>query len=449
MAEEIRVPNIGGAENVDVIEVTVSVGDTVALEDPLITLEGDKATMEVPSPSAGVVESIDVAVGDKVSEGSLILRLKTSSTASGQQESTQTIQKTETTSDESELKSAEQLVSKTSSEPVQPIKDSQTQETIKEETLKSDKSTTNLPLDELEDEGDIHAGPGVRRLAHDLALSLGNIQGSGVKGRILKKDVHQYVKKHLISVDSSSHLQLPKMPSVDFSQWGPIDKKPLAKIKKTSGAHLARCWATIPHVTQFDEADITELEAFRQVQKVIAAKQNLRLTPLVFIMKAVVAALAQFPLFNASLDGEHIIYKKYFNIGVAVDTPNGLVVPVIRDVDKKGLFVLAKELGDISTKAREKGLGITDMQGGCFTISSLGGIGGSAFTPIINAPEVAILGVSKSVKKPIVQPNNELLPRLMLPLSLSYDHRVIDGAEAARFIVFLSSRLADIRNILL
>ncbi|MCB1827404.1 MAG: dihydrolipoyllysine-residue acetyltransferase [Coxiellaceae bacterium] len=424
MAEKILVPDISGAENVDVIEVMVSVGDTVAVDDPLITLEGDKATMEVPSSGAGVVESIAVKVGDKVSEGSLILTLKGEGAAAAPEKQ----------DSKKEEKPAEKK--ETSVEPVT--------------------AAVSAPVDlsdEDDDQGDVHAGPGVRRTAQEFGIPLEKIKGTGAKGRILKEDVQKYVKSKLAAADSGSSagFGFPSAPVVDFSKFGPIDTQPLSKIKKITGVNMSRNWVTIPHVTQFDEADITELEAFRQQQKTIAAQQGLKLTPLVFIMKAVVSALHEFPQFNASLDasGENLIYKKYFNIGIAVDTPNGLVVPVIRDVDKKGMFDLAKELGEISTKAREKGLGLADMQGGCFTISSLGGIGGTAFTPIINAPEVAILGVSKSARKPIVQPNGEILPRLMLPLSLSYDHRVIDGAEAARFTVFLSSRLADIRNILL
>lgn len=425
MAEKILVPDISGAENVDVIEIMVAVGDTVAVDDSLITLEGDKATMDVPSPKAGVVESIAVKVGDKVSEGSLILSLKTEGAA---KESKEAPEKKEAKKEEKKA------------------------EKVKEAPKKEEKKPVKAPEQVIEeDEGDVHAGPGVRRIAHEFGIPLNKIKGTGAKGRIVKEDVQKYVKEKLAIAESGGGFAIAPAPVVDFSKFGPTETQSLSKIKKLSAANLARNWVSIPHVTQFDEADITELEAFRQSQKTLAAEQGIRLTPLVFIMKAVVSALHEFPQFNSSLDpsGEQLILKKYFNIGVAVDTPNGLVVPVIRDVDKKGMFDLAKELGEISAKAREKGLGLADMQGGCFTISSLGGIGGTAFTPIINAPEVAILGVSKSMRKPIVQPNGELLPRLMLPLSLSYDHRVIDGAEAARFIVFLSSRLADIRNILL
>lgn len=434
MAEKIFIPDISGAENVDVIEVFVKPGDTIAVDDSLLTLEGDKATMEVPSPAAGVVESVEVKVGDKVSEGSLVLILKADASSDSDKKASP--------KKEAEPKKQEK-----------PSEKSADKESAAQASAPADKpsGSDGLPPEAWEDDGDIHAGPGVRRIAHEFAIPLNKIKGSGPKGRILKEDVQVYVKTKLAAAETSGGFSLPKAPVIDFSKFGQIDVKPLSKIKKLSGANLARNWVTIPHVTQFDEADITELEAFRQSQKPIADEFGVRLTPLVFIMKAVVSALREFPSFNASLDatGENLVYKQYFNIGVAVDTPNGLVVPVIREVDKKGMFDLARELGEISVKAREKGLGLADMQGGCFTISSLGGIGGTAFTPIINAPEVAILGVSKSARKPIVQPNGDILPRLMLPLSLSYDHRVIDGAEAARFIVFLSSRLADIRNILL
>jgi pyruvate dehydrogenase E2 component (dihydrolipoamide acetyltransferase) len=418
VSEKILVPDIGGAENIDVIEVMVSAGDTVAVDDPLMTLEGDKATMDVPAPKAGVVESVAIKVGDQVSEGRVILTLAASAT--------------------------DQLAEAPKSKAPADVPVSAP--AAKAPDIKADVVET------VDEAGDVHAGPGVRRIAHEFGVSLKKVVGTGPKGRILKEDMQKYVKQRLAVAESGGGMPgFSAAPSVDFSKFGAVETQPLSKIKKLSGANLHRNWVSIPHVTQFDEADITELEAFRQAQKPIAAAQGLRLTPLVFIMKAVVAALHEFPQFNASLDasGQNLIYKKYFNVGVAVDTPNGLVVPVIRDVNKKGMFDLARELGEISTKARKTGLGLSDMQGGCFTISSLGGIGGTAFTPIINAPEVAILGVSKSARKPIVQPNNEILPRLMLPMSLSYDHRVIDGAEAARFTVFLSSRLADIRNILL
>ena len=426
--EKIVVPDIGDAEDVDVIEVFVSPGDTVAVDDSLITLEGDKATMDVPSPEAGVIESIAAKVGDKVSQGSLILTLKVEGTEAGSKP-------------EPESKKA-----------AKPAKEKPTEKKAPKPAPAKVAAPAAQPEGVQGGEGDVHAGPGVRRIAHEFGINLTKIKGTGAKDRIVKEDVQQFVKQQLkIAESGGAGFAVPAAPKVDFSKYGPVETKSLSKIKKLTAVNMYRNWVSIPHVTQFDEADISELEVFRQEQKPIAAEQGIRLTPLVFIMKALVAALREFPAFNSSLDpsGENLILKQYFHIGVAVDTPNGLVVPVIRDVEEKGIFDIAKELGDISKKARETGLGMSDMQGGCFTISSLGGIGGTAFTPIINAPEVAILGVSRSARKPIVQPNGEILPRLMLPLSLSYDHRVIDGAEAARFIVFLSSRLADIRNILL
>jgi pyruvate dehydrogenase E2 component (dihydrolipoamide acetyltransferase) len=296
----------------------------------------------------------------------------------------------------------------------------------------------------------VHAGPAVRRVAREFGVDLAKVTATGPKQRILKEDVQKYVKETLAKQTSSGGMGLPQAPMVDFSQFGQTEVKALTKIKRLTGTNLHRNWLLVPHVTQFDEADITELEAFRNAEKASAEKQGYKLTPLIFIMKAVVAALKAYPQFNASLDasGESLILKKYYNIGVAVDTPNGLVVPVIRDVDKKSIYDLAKELAEISKKAREKGLSVNDMQGGCFSISSLGGIGGTAFTPIVNLPEVAILGVSKAQMKPIYS-KGQFEPRLMLPLSLSYDHRVIDGADGARFTSYLAHLLADIRRVLL
>ncbi len=410
--KEVKIPDIGGASDVDVIEVSVKPGDQVAADEALITLEGDKASMDVPAPFAGEVTEVKLKVGDKASEGDVILLMKTAGDASKP----------------SEAKSDKPAAA--------PAKATQTKPTATKESTSND---------------DIHAGPAVRRTAREVGIDLTKIKGSGAKGRITKDDIKNYVKGKIQQADNGG-FGLPPAPKIDFTKFGEVETQPLSKIKKISGKGLHRNWVSIPHVTQFGEADITEMEAFRQSQKEAAQQQNIKLTPLVFIMKAVVATLKEFPIFNASLDesGENIILKKYVHIGVAVDTPNGLVVPVIRDVDKKGLFDLANELGAISKKAREAGLGLADMQGGCFTISSLGGIGGTAFTPIINAPEVSILGVSRSEMKPVYQKSsNEFVPRLMLPLSLSYDHRVVDGADGARFMVSLTKRLADIRTILL
>jgi len=419
--EKVLVPDIGGAEDIDVIEVAVKSGDTIAVDDTLITLESDKASMDVPSPSAGVVADIAVKVGDKISEGGLILNLKVSAQA-----------KPEAAEKPKEEKPEEKPA-------------------VAEEKPKEEKPIEVKAEKEVELGVDVHAGPAVRRIAREVGIDLNKIKGTGEKGRITKDDVKNYVKTKIQQAESGG-FGLPPAPQVDFSKFGEVESQALSKIKKISGMFLHRNWVSIPHVTQFGEADITEMEAFRQSQKEIAQQQGLKLTPLVFIMKAVVATLNEFPIFNASLDssGENVIIKKYIHIGVAVDTPNGLVVPVIRNVDKKGLFDLAKELGEMSQKARETGLSLKDMQGGCFTISSLGGIGGTAFTPIINAPEVSILGVSRSEIKPVYQKaKNEFVPRLILPLSLSYDHRVVDGADGARFMVSLTQRLADIRTILL
>ncbi len=414
---DVVVPDIGGADNVDVIEVAVKVGDTVAKEDPLITLESDKASMDIPAPFAGEVAEIKVKVGDKISEGGLILKLKSAQAAPAPAKETKKAEKP-----------AAAKATKSAAPETKP-----TPETATATTASSD----------------VYAGPGVRRLAREQDVNLDLVSGSGRKGRIVKEDVENFVKSHGVG-GAAMPAGIAPPPQVDFTKFGEIEVQPLSRIKKLSGANLQRNWVTVPHVTQFDEADITELENFRQQQKVFAEKQGVRLTPLVFIMKAVVAALKDYPLFNASLDpsGENLVMKKYFHIGVAVDTPNGLVVPVIRDVDQKGCLALAQELGEVSLKAREKKLGPSDMQGGCFTISSLGGIGGTAFTPIVNMPEVAILGVSRSQIKPIYI-DGEFVPRLMLPLSLSYDHRVIDGADAARFSQLLVGYLSDIRKVIL
>jgi pyruvate dehydrogenase E2 component (dihydrolipoamide acetyltransferase) len=389
----------------------------VALDQSLITLEGDKATMEIPSPAAGVVHALKIKVGDKVSQGSLILILETV-----------------------EAKKAE------ASTPLE--KTTATAPPAGKQTTQHAPVKVAASVQEQAPDTAVHAGPAVRRIAREFGVDLTQIFGSGEKNRITKEDIQAFIKCALAR--PASEFSVAQAPVIDFSKFGEIETKPLHRIKKLTGANLHRSWISVPHVTQFGQADISDLEDFRAQQKIAAEKQGVKLTPLVFIMKAVVAALQSYPTFNASLDpsGEQLILKKYFHLGVAVDTPNGLVVPVIRDVDQKSLVVLAKELAHISTKAREKGLSLAEMQGGCFTISSLGGIGGTAFTPIVNAPEVAILGVSKASMQPVYE-NNSFTPRLLLPLSLSYDHRVIDGAEGARFMVYLSERLSDIRTLLL
>lgn len=410
--KNITVPDIGGADQVEVIEILVKVGDSIEKEAPLITMESDKATMDLPASEAGTIQELKVKVGDKVSEGSVIAVIVTSGSV--------------------EVPSQKTVAEK---QPPKAVPSPQRTAPPKEESETPDAY--------------IHASPSVRKLARELEVNLEKISPTGPKNRITQADLNSYIKSRLQNAGQGNSV-LPKAPEVNFAKFGEIEKKPLSKIRKLTGKNLQRNWLLAPHVTQFAEADITELEAFRQAQKGAFEKQNIKLTPLVFIMKAVIRVLKLFPQFNASLDesGENLILKKYFHIGVAVDTQEGLVVPVIYDVDKKGLGDLAHELSAISEKARHKQLMPQDMQGGCFSISSLGGIGGTAFTPIINLPEVAILGVSTSFFKPVYQ-DNAFVPRLTLPLSLSYDHRVIDGADGARFIMALVNMLADIRNLLL
>lgn len=431
---EVTVPDIGTDGEVDVIEVLVSVGDEIEAEAGLITLETDKATMDVPSPAAGVVESVAVKVGDKVGQGALVITLTTQTTAPAAATAPAPAASTETN---------------TVSEPA-PVE------------APRKPPVPDHPLDKKEKvDGLAYASPAVRRLANEFGVDLLQVTGTGRKQRILKEDVQEYVKYELSRpkataaagvAQGAGGLQVIAQPKVDFSKFGEVEEVALTRIQKISGPNLHRNWVTIPHVTQFDEADITEMEAFRKQENELQAKKKdgVKITPLVFIMKAAAKALREFPVFNSSLseDGEHLIMKKYVHIGIAVDTPNGLVVPVIRDVDTKGIYELSEELVEISTKARDGKLKATDMQGGCFSISSLGGIGGTAFTPIVNAPEVAILGVSRSEMKPQWN-GSEFVPRLMLPLSLSYDHRVIDGALAARFSVYLSAVLSDIRKLIL
>ncbi len=432
MAEMITVaiPDIGDFEAVEVIEVLVSVGDHVETEGALISLESDKATMEIPSPSAGVVRELKVSVGDKVSEGSVILLMEA-----------------EEVEAESDQPQAEPAHSEPAPEVIVERAAQPAESEVSEREVRPANELVATPLG-----GKAHASPAIRRYARELGVELGQVSGSGPKGRVVKEDVKRFVKKALsqgapAAVAGSG---IPPIPKVDFSRFGEIDPQPLSRIQKISGQHLHACWLNVPHVTQFDEADITEMEAFRQSAKEDAAARGVRLTPLVFILKAVVAVLKEFPRFNASLDleSEQLIIKHYYNIGVAVDTPNGLMVPVIRDVNHKGVYELAEELMEISERAREGKLGSADLQGGTFSISSLGGIGGTQFTPIVNAPEVAILGVARSQMKPVWS-GSEFEPRLILPLALSYDHRVIDGADGARFAARLSQLLSQFVKVLL
>lgn len=426
--KEVQVPDIGGDE-VTVTEIMVNVGDSISEEQSLITVEGDKASMEVPAPFAGTLKEIKVATGDKVKTGSLIMVFEVAGAAP--------------------VAAPVQAAAAPAAAPAQAA------------TPAAAAPATSGEFQENHEYS--HASPVVRRLAREFGVNLAKVKGSGRKNRILKEDVQNYVKEALKRLESGAQaaasgkgdgaaLGLLPWPKVDFSKFGDTEVQPLSRIKKISGANLHRNWVMIPHVTQWDNADITELEKFRQEQNAMEAKRDtgMKITPLVFIMKAAAKALEAFPAFNSSLsdDGESLILKKYVNIGIAVDTPNGLVVPVFKDVNKKGIYELSKELAEVSKKARGGKLTAADMQGGCFTISSLGGIGGTAFTPIVNAPEVAILGVSKSEMKPVWN-GKEFAPRLQLPLSLSYDHRVIDGAEGARFITYLNECLSDIRRLVL
>jgi len=425
----VLLPDVGDFSDIPVIEILVAPGDQVAVDQSILTLESDKATMEVPSPHAGVVEGIAVKLGDKLSRGDLILTLKVDGEGAAP-------------------------VPTPAEPPAQPA------ETAPQRAPgEAERRPAPVPL-RLDDLATItgrkaHASPTVRRLARELGVDLALVKGSGPKDRVLREDVQGYVKRTLAQgaaapAAAALPFALPAAAPVDFSKFGPVETKELSRIQKLSGRHLHRCWLSVPHVTQFDEADITELEAFRKAQKDAADTAGVKLTFLPFLLKAVAVALKRMPTVKSSLtpDGEALVMKHYTHIGVAVDTPNGLVVPVVRDVDKKGIYDLARDLMDLSLKARDGKLLPGDMQGGCFTISSLGGIGGTAFTPIVNAPEVAILGVSRSDLKPVWN-GREFAPRLMLPLSLSYDHRVIDGAAGARFTTLLGRLLGDIRTLLL
>lgn len=424
----INTPDLGGTAEVTVIEVLVKPGDVISTDTQIVTLESDKATMDIPSPYAGKVKTVNVKVGDKVAAGAALITI-------------------DAAEDQAQKPAAKPEAQKPA-EPIKEAKPAPAPAKVESPPARSLPSTPVLTGTLEEANADVHAGPYVRRFARELGVNLAQVSGTGPKQRILKDDVQAYVKAQLTAGPGT--MGLPAAPVIDFAKFGTIETQPLSRIKKISGKNLQRNWMMIPHVTQFGSADITDLEAFRVAQKGAMDKQNVKLTILAFIMKATVASLKAFPTVNASLDasGENLVLKQYFHIGVAVDTPDGLVVPVIRDVDQKGVVALAKELAEVSEKARKKQLTPLDMQGGCFSISSLGGIGGTAFTPIINAPEVAILGVSKSSYQPVYQ-SGQFVPRLMLPLSLSYDHRVIDGAEGARFITHLSNMLSDLRHILL
>lgn len=438
MAEliDIIVPDIGDYKNVLIIDVAVKPGDEIKQEATLVTLETDKAAMDIPSTHSGIVKSVYVQLNGKVSQGDKIISLEITSSADSDSKKTEEPKSTKTESPKSEAAKPE------TNQPAPAVVMAQSQSS----------APVSIPSAE------VYAGPATRRVARELGVDLTKVAGTGRKNRIMSSDVFQFVKNIMTGqasmpgINTGNGLSVAPDLDIDFTKFGAIESKPLLRIKKLTAANLHRNWVKIPHVTQFEETDVTELEIFRQENQVEAQKRNLKLTPLVFIIKAVVSALKAYPQFNASLskNGEELILKKYINVGVAVDTPNGLVVPVVKQADTKSLFDLAEELGVLSQKARDGKLTGQEMQGGCFSISSLGGIGGTMFTPIINAPELAILGVSKTQIKPVWdEKTNSFVPRKMLPLSLSYDHRVIDGAEAARFIVHLAKQLQDIRKLLL
>ncbi|MCK9087011.1 pyruvate dehydrogenase complex dihydrolipoyllysine-residue acetyltransferase [Haemophilus influenzae] len=447
---EVNVPDIGGDE-VNVTEIMVAVGDTITEEQSLITVEGDKASMEVPAPFGGVVKEILVKSGDKVSTGSLIMRFEVLGAAPAESASASA----STSAPQAAAPAATTAQAPQAAAPATTAQAAQ-----------SNNNVSGLSQEQVEaSTGYAHATPVIRRLAREFGVNLDKVKGTGRKGRIVKEDIEAYVKTAVKAYESGATAQatgngvangaglgLLPWPKVDFSKFGEIEEVELSRINKISGANLHRNWVIIPHVTHFDKADITDLEAFRKEQNALAEKQKLgvKITPVVFIMKAVAKALEAYPRFNSSIteDAQRLILKKYINIGVAVDTPNGLVVPVFKNVNKKGIIELSRELMEVSKKAREGKLTASDMQGGCFTISSLGGIGTTHFAPIVNAPEVAILGVSKSSMEPVWN-GKEFAPRLILPMSLSFDHRVIDGADGARFISYLGSVLADLRRLVM
>ena len=435
MAEikDILVPDIGDFSGVEVIEILVAPGDTVSIEDPLVSLESDKAAMEIPSEFAGVVKEIKVSLGDAVSEGDLLMTMEISETTAA----AAPVEKKAEPAKEAP-KAAPAPAAKPAPAPAPAVQ--------------RQAAPVAMAIDEASF-SKAHASPAVRKFARELGANLGQIAGSGPKGRILKEDVMAFVKQALTSGmvgAPSGGLSVEPMPEIDFGLFGDIEIQPLTKINKLTGKFLHRNWVTIPHVTQFDEVDITELEAFRKELNEEHKKSGIKVTMVAFLVKAIASALKEYPRFNSSLDasGENLILKKYINIGVAMDTPAGLVVPVIRDVGCKSLIDIAKEVVETSVKARDKKLKPADMTGGCISISSLGGIGGTAFTPIVNAPEVAILGVSRAAMKPVYI-NGEFVPRLIMPISLSYDHRVIDGADGARFTTFLGQVLTDTRRLVL
>ena len=472
--EEIRVPDIGDFESVDVIEILVSPGDRVEVEDGLITLESEKASMDVPSPRAGTVKEVKVSAGDQVAEGDVIVLLETGEEEAEEEAPPPEVPEEPEEAEEREeaavregagealMEPAEEEVSPAEAEEEPPEDRARRMEEARREVVRradqipKPKETELRPLDEDVDEtafARVYASPSVRRFARELGVDLSRVEGTGRKGRILRADVEAYVRRRLserAAPAAAAAPGAPELPEIDFSKWGEVETEELTKIQRLTGRNVHRSWATIPHVTQHDKADVTELEEFRKSMAGEAEERGVKLTPIPFLVQASVAALREFPRFNASLapDGATLFVKKYFHVGLAVDTPQGLVVPVIRDAERKGLFELAEEAADLASRARDRKLKPDEMEGASFTITSLGGIGGTAFTPIVNWPEVAILGVSRAEWEP-VWTGDGFEARRMLPLSLSYDHRVIDGARAARFTRYLATVLGDIRRLLL
>jgi pyruvate dehydrogenase E2 component (dihydrolipoamide acetyltransferase) len=437
---QVLVPDIGGFKDVDVIDVLVKDGQQIDKEAPLITLETEKAAMDVPAPEAGKITQVSIKKGDKVSEGSLILLLEPAT--AGVPANLKTSAPAAAVEAKKSTSAAPPATDKGQAAPTAGAATSATAEA----------AAIAAPRAAIDEQAfsKAHASPSVRKFARELGADLGRVKGSGIKGRITHDDVKSYVKGLLAAARTAAPATaLPKVPVVDFAQFGAVEVKPLSRIQKISGARLQASWINLPHVTQHEDADITDLEDARAALKSKASREGVKLTPLAFIVRACILSLQEFPRFNSSLDagGENLVFKKYFNIGFAADTPNGLVVPVILNADRLSLYDIARALASMSEKARTGRLKATEMQGGTFTISSLGGIGGTSFTPIINAPEVAILGVSRSAQKPVYE-RGAFVPRLMLPLSLSYDHRVIDGADAARFVVFLAKTLSDVKALL-
>ena len=435
---DIKVPDIGDFKDVEVIEVMVKPGDHVGVDDSLVTIESDKATIEVPTPRAGVVKEIKVKIGDKVSEGSPLIVLDAEAAAPDGEAGPSGPPALTLVTPPAKVPVAPDTVPLSSRPSAAPAPAA-----VSPSPISAAAQSAVKP----------HASPSVRKFARQLGVDLGRINGSGLKGRIFRDDVQRFVKDALTSPAAmapgpAAPFDLLQWPKIDFAKFGAIESKPLSRIRRIAKANLARNWVMIPHVTQFDEANVTELETFRKEINEANLNQGIRVTILAFILKALIPALSEFPELNSSLDGDNLILKKYFHLAFAADTPDGLVVPVVRDVNTKGVLQIAREMGELSARARAGKLKPADIQGGCFTVSSLGGIGGTAFTPIINAPEVAILGVSKLAHKPVYR-DGAFVPRLMLPLSLSYDHRVVDGATAARFVTYLSQVLADMRRALL